>query len=77
MRKETSLEIIENCLIDTIIDFISSNNDAGITAMSVLLKIMRMCESDEQLSGFATILSSETCTESLENIIENGDSLMS
>ena len=75
-RKEASLEIIENCLIDTIVELISTNNDAGTTAMSVLLKVMRMCESDEQLSGFADIISSESCTEALESIIEKGDSLM-
>ena len=62
-RKEASLEIIENILIDTIFELNSTNNGAGTKAMSVLLNVMRMFES-------------ETRKEALDIIFEKGDSLI-
>ena len=76
-NKEISLNIIREHLIDTLVDFIHSYNDAGITAMSILLRVMQICENDEQLSlEFASILSTESCIEALQNVIENNKSVM-
>ena len=75
--KEMSLVFIKDELIDTLINSIHSFDDAGITAMSILLRVMQICQNDDQfLSEYASILSSESSIEALQNVIENSNSLM-